>query len=62
MELGGGGGGTSWVDATEGVVEVGEASDKEAALERGAGGGGCPWLAEDVFPPWDTVISGPAGW
>lgn len=61
MELGGGGG-ASWVDATEGVVDVGEASERDAAFDSGIGGGGCPWVGAAALPPWDKVISGPAGW
>lgn len=61
VELGGGGG-ISCVDATEGVVDVGDTSDRDAAFEIGAGGGTCPWLVPVTPPPWDTVMSGPAGW
>lgn len=52
------GGGESWAAGKEGVVEVGEASDMEEAFVTV----GCPWVVSALVPPWDTVISGPAGW
>lgn len=50
LELGGGGGSCD----ADGVVDVGDASERGALLVSGGGGGGCPC-------PWGTVMRGPAG-
>lgn len=54
-----GGGGKSWLDATDGVVEVGEASERDVAFDKGAGD--CPLETDAGPPPCVTDISGPAG-
>lgn len=48
------------MDVTDGVVEVGEASERDVAFDKGAGD--CTLEAEAGPPPCVTDINGPAGW